>query len=180
MTYRTGPYAANGAQLANGMIDYLALMNARGGVNGVSLKWEECETGYKTDVGVECYERLKGNGKVAAVSPFSTGITYALLEKVVADNIVLFSMGYGRTSAAYGTVFPQVFNFPATYWSRGATSIMSYIADREGGAGQSRGQEDRSHPSRPSLWPRADPDAGKDGRRQRVRALALSPFRQAR
>ena len=132
LTYRTGPYAANGTQLANGMIDYLALMNARGGVNGVTLTWEECETGYKTDVGVECYERLKGNGKVAAVAPFSTGITYALLEKVAADDIVLFSMGYGRTSAADGRVFPWVFNFPATYWSQ-ATSIMSYIADQEGG-----------------------------------------------
>jgi branched-chain amino acid transport system substrate-binding protein len=100
LVYRTGPYAANGAQLANGMIDYLKLINAKGGVNGVMLSWEECETEYKTDVGVECYERLKGNGAVAAVSPFSTGITYALIEKTAADENVLFSMGYGRTSAA--------------------------------------------------------------------------------
>jgi len=106
LSYRTGPYGANGAQLANGQIDYMKLINAQGGVNGVMLTWEECETGYKTDVGVECYERLKGNGKVAAVSPFSTGITYALLEKAVADENVLFTMGYGRTSAADGRVFP--------------------------------------------------------------------------
>lgn len=132
LTYRTGAYAAGGAQLANGMIDYLKLVNANGGVNGVMLTWEECETGYKTDVGVECYERLKGNGNVAAVSPFSTGITYALLEKTAADENVLFTMGYGRTSAADGTVFPWVFNFPATYWSQ-ATSIMSHIADQDGG-----------------------------------------------
>ena len=132
LVYRTGPYAANGAQLANGMLDYLKLINAKGGVNGVMLTWDECETGYKTDVGVECYERLKANGKVAAVSPFSTGITYALLEKAAADQIVLFSMGYGRTSAADGRVFPWVFNFPATYWSQ-ATSIMKYIAEQEGG-----------------------------------------------
>ena len=132
LTYRTGPYAAGGNQLANGMIDYLKLINAQGGVNGVMLSWEECETGYKTDVGVECYERLKGNGKVAAVAPYSTGITYALLEKTAADNIVLFTMGYGRTSAADGRVFPWVFNFPATYWSQ-ATSIMQYIAEQEGG-----------------------------------------------
>ena len=30
-----------------------------GGVNGVKLTYEECETGYATDRGVECYERLK-------------------------------------------------------------------------------------------------------------------------
>lgn len=140
LVYRTGPYAANGAQLANGMIDYLKLINARGGVNGVMLRWEECETEYKTDVGVECYERLKGNGEVAAVSPFSTGITYALLEKAAADENVLFSMGYGRTSAADGTVFPWVFNFPATYWSQ-ATSILKYIAEQEGGLDQLAGKK---------------------------------------
>jgi branched-chain amino acid transport system substrate-binding protein len=58
LSYRTGPYGANGAQIANGQIDYLKLINAKGGVNGVMLSWEECETEYKTDVGVECYERL--------------------------------------------------------------------------------------------------------------------------
>ena len=149
LTYRTGAYAAGGAQLANGMIDYMKLVNANGGVNGVMLTWEECETGYKTDVGVECYERLKGNGNVAAVSPFSTGITYALLEKTAADQNVLFTMGYGRTSAADGRVFPWVFNFPATYWSQ-ATSIMSYIADQEGGmdklAGKKIGLVHLDHP----------------------------------
>ena len=149
LSYRTGPYAAGGAQLANGMIDYMKLINAQGGVNGVMLRWEECETGYKTDVGVECYERLKGNGPVASVSPFSTGITYALLEKVAADEIVLFTMGYGRTSAADGRVFPWVFNFPATYWSQ-ATSMMSYIADQEGGmenlAGKKIGLVHLDHP----------------------------------
>ncbi len=140
LVYRTGPYAANGAQLANGMIDYLKLINANGGVNGVMLTWEECETAYKNETGVECYDRLKGNGNVAAVSPFSTGITYALLEKVAADQNVLFSMGYGRTSAADGRVFPWVFNFPATYWSQ-ATSIMKYIIEQEGGVESLNGKK---------------------------------------
>jgi branched-chain amino acid transport system substrate-binding protein len=93
LIYRTGPYAANGTPIANGMIDYFKLINANGGVNGVMLRWEECETEYKTDVGVECYERLKGNGEIAAVNPYSTGIAYALLEKAAADHNVLFSMG---------------------------------------------------------------------------------------
>jgi branched-chain amino acid transport system substrate-binding protein len=149
LSYRTGPYAANGAPFANGMIDYLKLINADGGVNGVMLSWDECETGYKTDVGVECYERLKGNGAVAAVSPLSTGIAYALLEKAAADGNVLFTMGYGRTSAADGTVFPWVFNFPATYWSQ-ATSIMDYIGEQEGGlenlAGKKIGLVHLDHP----------------------------------
>src|SRR4029079_4513543 len=63
LVYRTGPYAPNGIPFANGYADYLNLLNARdGGINGVKITFEECETGYATDRGVECYERLKGKG----------------------------------------------------------------------------------------------------------------------
>ena len=48
------PFADSGTPIANGMSDYFALLNKRdGGINGVKLVVEECETGYKTDVGVE-------------------------------------------------------------------------------------------------------------------------------
>ena len=61
LVYRTGAYAPNGTPWANGKQDYIKLVNARdGGINGVKLTFEECETGYATDRGVECYERLKG------------------------------------------------------------------------------------------------------------------------
>ncbi|RYG07707.1 MAG: ABC transporter permease, partial [Burkholderiales bacterium] len=54
LSYRTGPYAPNGTPWANGKQDYLKLINARdGGINGVKLTYEECETGYATDKGVE-------------------------------------------------------------------------------------------------------------------------------
>src|ERR1043165_7062180 len=74
--YRVGPYGANGAAFFTGFLDYLALVNERdGGINGVKLSWEECETEYNNAKGVECYERLKS--KVAtgptAVHPMSTG-----------------------------------------------------------------------------------------------------------
>ena len=59
LVYRTGAYAPNGVPWANGYVDYLKLVNARdGGINGVKITFEECETGYATDRGVECYERL--------------------------------------------------------------------------------------------------------------------------
>ena len=84
LVYRTGPYAPNGIPFANGFADYLNLLNARdGGINGVKIAFEECETGYATDRGVECYERLKGKGPTGAslFVPLSTGITYALMDK---------------------------------------------------------------------------------------------------
>ena len=64
-TYRTGPFAVGGTPIANGYTDYLKLIQIRdGGIDGVKLEWEECEFGYNTGRGVECYERLKAKGGV--------------------------------------------------------------------------------------------------------------------
>src|SRR5213594_4356858 len=61
LVYRTGPYAPSGIPIANGFVDYFSLINERdGGINGIKVKWQECETQYDTKQGVECYEKLKG------------------------------------------------------------------------------------------------------------------------
>lgn len=141
LSYRTGPYAPNGAPFANGYVDYFQLINERdGGINGVKFIVEECETAYKTDRGVECYDRLKNkHGGATVISPWSTGTTYALIEKATVDKIPILSMGYGRTSAADGRIFPYVFNFPSTYWSQ-ATAVIQYIANEMGGTDKLKGQ----------------------------------------
>ena len=65
LVYRTGAYAPSGIPNANGFNDYFNLLNERdGGINGVKIVIEECETQYDTKQGVECYERLKGKGAV--------------------------------------------------------------------------------------------------------------------
>lgn len=133
--YRTGPYAPGGIPWADGFADYINLLNARdNGVNGVHLDLEECDTAYNTDKGVVCYERMKNNGPTGmpAVMPLSTGITYALLDRIVNDKIPLITSGYGRADVADGTVFPYVFNPPATYWG-GADIAIQYIAKEFGG-----------------------------------------------
>ena len=38
LVYRTGAYAPNGVPFANGMADYMKLVNARGGINGKKLE----------------------------------------------------------------------------------------------------------------------------------------------
>ena len=111
LVYRTGAYAPNGVPFANGYVDYLKLVNARGGINGVKVSFEECETGYATDRGVECYERLKGkHGGATVFQPLSTGITFALTEKIPGDKIPMITSGYGRSDSADGGVFK--WNFP--------------------------------------------------------------------
>ena len=140
--YRTGAFAPNGIPLANGFRDYWTLINKRdGGINGVMISWEECEFGYGTAPGVECYERLKNTGGGASlINPFSTGVTYALIPKAGVDKIPIHSMGYGRTAAADGRVFPWTFNFPTTYWSQ-ASTFIKYVGDQEGGMENLRGKK---------------------------------------
>ena len=143
LDYRTGAYGPNGVPVANGYTDYLTMLNERdGGINGVKIKNVTCETGYNTKKGVECYEKIKNTPPSGAlvVQPLSTGITYQLIPKASVDEVPIFSMGYGRTSAANGKVFPWVFNFPATYWSQ-ATALVQYIADQEGGLDALKGKK---------------------------------------
>ncbi len=142
MVYRTGPYAPNGIPFANGYADWWELLNERdGGIEGQKINVIECETAYNTKQGVECYENTKNEGNGALVyQPLSTGITYQLIPKAAVDEIPIFSMGYGRTSASNGEIFPWVFNFPATYWSQ-ATIFIRYIAEQEGGMDKLKGKK---------------------------------------
>ncbi|MBT7942149.1 MAG: ABC transporter substrate-binding protein [Alphaproteobacteria bacterium] len=144
LVYRTGPYAPSGIPVANGFRDYYTLINKRdGGINGVKITFEECETKYNTKLGVECYEKLKKNtagAKATLFNPFSTGITYQLIPKATADDIPILSMGYGRTAAADGRYFPWVFNFPTTYWSQ-ASAFIRYVGQQEGGMDKLKGKK---------------------------------------
>ncbi|MDF3415418.1 ABC transporter substrate-binding protein [Sulfitobacter sp. M57] len=133
LSYRTGPYAAGGIPFADGYADYFTMLNARdGGIGGVMTKVLECETGYNTEKGVECYESTKGEGSLV-YQPLSTGITYQLIPKTTADNIPMHTMGYGRTSAANGDVFSHTFNYPANYWN-GASGAVNYLLNENGGS----------------------------------------------
>ena len=141
LSYRTGPYAPNGTPIANGTVDYYKLVNARGGVNGVKILYEECETAYDTARSVECYERLKtAHGGAAVVQPWSTGATFAITEKASTDKIPLVTLGYGRSESADGTVFKWNFPLAGNYWVAGDTIIQA-IGKREGGMDKLKGKK---------------------------------------
>jgi branched-chain amino acid transport system substrate-binding protein len=127
----------------DGYIAYLTLLNERdGGINGVKLVWEECETVWDVTRGVECYERLKAKGSTGAtvVHPISTPLTYALTERASQDQIPLLTVGLGRTDASDGRVFPYVFNPPITYWSQNTAKIR-FIGQQAGGMEQLKGRK---------------------------------------
>lgn len=139
LVYRTGAFAANGNPWANGYVDYLKLVNARGGVNGVKISFEECEFGYATDRGVECYERLKGKG-ATVFQPLSTGVTFALTDKAPVDKIPLITAGYGRSESPDGSVFTWNFPLLGTYWV-GADVAIQHIAKQMGGLDKLKGKK---------------------------------------
>src|SRR5436190_90676 len=139
LTYRTGPFAGGGIPIANGMNDYLAMLNERdGGIGGVKIAIEECETGYDTKKGVECYEQVKAK-KPVVVNPYSTGITLQLIPKAAVDKVVVLSMAYGLSASADGQNFPWIYNPPATYWD-GLSIIMKYIGEKSGGLDKLKGK----------------------------------------
>ncbi len=131
LSYRTGPFAGGGIPVANGFSDYMNMLNARdGGIGGVKIVVEECETGDNSQKGVECYESTKGKGALV-YNPMSTGITLQLVPKAPVDEIPVLSMGYGLSATAIGEKFPWGFNYPTTYWNQ-LSSILKYI-DSKGG-----------------------------------------------
>jgi branched-chain amino acid transport system substrate-binding protein len=143
LVYRTGAYAPNGIPFADGARDYITMLNERdGGINGVKIAFEECETGYATDRGVECYERLKGKGPTGAAyfSPLSTGITFALTEKAPGDKVPLITMGYGRADSRDGAVFEWNFPLLGTYWTAANVAIQ-HIAKEWGGLDKLKGKK---------------------------------------
>ena len=92
------------------------MLNERdGGIGGVKLAVEECETGYDTKKGLECYESVKPKNPVM-VNPV-----------VDRHHAVADPQGGGRqdpdpvhglrpVGLGQGDVFPWIFNPPATYW----------------------------------------------------------------
>ncbi len=143
LVYRTGSFAPLGIPWADGKLDYLKLINERdGGINGVKLTYEECETAYVTDRGVECYERLKGKGPTGAsvFDPQSTGITFAVTDKAPNDKVTIQTTGYGRSESADGSVFEWNFPVLGTYWTA-ADVMLQDIAKKEGGWDKLKGKK---------------------------------------
>jgi branched-chain amino acid transport system substrate-binding protein len=141
LSYRVGPYAAGGSGYYGGAIDYWTLTNLTGGVNGVKLIWEECETEYNASKGVECYERLKKkNGGASTVEPLSTGIAYGLFDRVAQDKIPMTTFGYGLASSADGRVYDWVFPLGTTYWDQMA-AMIAYLGQKVGGLANLKGKK---------------------------------------
>jgi branched-chain amino acid transport system substrate-binding protein len=128
---RTGATQLVGVILCPGIMDYINLINSRGGVEGYRIKLDEIDHEYKVPPAVEAYERYKAEGAVS-IMLYGTPQTQALTQKLNEDKIPGTSPGFGTSAAANGTRYPYVFPIAASYWSQGAAAIK-FIKDRLGG-----------------------------------------------
>lgn len=138
--YRTGPFSGSGIPIGDGMRDYFMMLNERdGGIGGVKINFEECETGYDTKKSIECYEQAKSKNTIV-YSPWSTGATLAAIPRAHIDKIPILSMAYGLSASADGDRFPWVFNPPLTYWD-GASVMVRHMANELGGMDKLKGKK---------------------------------------
>ncbi|KKW69179.1 ABC transporter permease [Lampropedia cohaerens] len=138
LVYRTGQFAPLGVPWADGKLDYYKLVNARGGINGVQIRYEECETAYDTARGVECYERLKDqHGGAPGFDTQSTGITFAVSDRAPGDKMPVFTPGYGLSQSVDGRVYEWNFPLLGTYWTA-ADAMIQDILKKEGGSLQGK------------------------------------------
>jgi branched-chain amino acid transport system substrate-binding protein len=124
---RTGPTQLVGVNLCHGVLDYVKLVNKKGGVAGRPIKYLEVEHGYEVPRAVEAYETMKGQGAVVMLD-YGTPIVYALTPRHMADSIPGITPGFGRADSADGKRFPYIFPLAASYWSQGAAA-MKFVLD---------------------------------------------------
>jgi branched-chain amino acid transport system substrate-binding protein len=125
---RTGPTQLVGVNLCHGVLDYIKLVNKKGGVLGHPIKYLEIEHGYEVPRAVEAYETLKSQGAVAMLD-YGTPIVYALTPRHMADRIPGITPGFGRADSADGKRFPYIFPLAASYWSQGAAALKFVLDD---------------------------------------------------
>jgi branched-chain amino acid transport system substrate-binding protein len=129
---RTGPTQIVGTVLCPGFMDYIDLINSKGGVEGHKIKALEVDHEYKVPPAVESYERFKQEGAVT-ISVYGTPQIYALTQKLTEDRIPGTSPGFGSAAAADGTRYPYIFPIAATYWSQG-TAAVDFAKKQLGGS----------------------------------------------
>jgi branched-chain amino acid transport system substrate-binding protein len=140
-SYRTGPYAPSGIPQWGGIRDYINYVNSKGGVDGVKIFVQECETAYTVERAFECYERFKNGyqgAPVAVLVTTSSGFDAAISDKARADKMPIVSVAGGREDAVDGSVFPYQFPLLFDYWTE-SSIVIDYIAKQVGGYDKLKG-----------------------------------------
>jgi branched-chain amino acid transport system substrate-binding protein len=89
----TGNTSDVGIPYAQGVRDYVALTNSKGGVNGKKIKLLDVDYGYKIPEAVSAYKRMKEE-QVVLINGWGSGDTLAMKEFITADKIAYVSASF--------------------------------------------------------------------------------------
>ncbi len=131
-TDRVGPTQNVGSVMATAFHDYVALINAKGGIEGFKIRVVEVDNEYKVPPGVEGYERQKKEGAVS-IALYGTPIVAAVTQRLSEDKIPGTSPGFGTAAGADGKRYPYSFPIAASYWSQGAMGVQ-FAKEKLGGS----------------------------------------------
>lgn len=127
----TKVYTFVSTEYNQGERDYIALVNAEGGINGHPVKLIVHDHGSEPQRGIAQYNEARDEG-AALVDFLSTPVSNAMVPRVLKDEVCMLTLAHGRGDAIDGEVFPYVFPAMANYWSQSAL-IIKHIRDHDGG-----------------------------------------------
>jgi len=126
----TKAYSFITPQFAQAVRDNAELINSKGGLEGHPIEVIVRDHGNEPQRGIECYERLKGEG-VMVFDMLSTPVSRAVIPRIMKDGNILIQ-AYGRGDAVDGNVFKWVFPLGPTWWGQAANKI-AYIKQKSDG-----------------------------------------------
>mgnify|MGYP000001414958 CR=1 FL=1 len=102
----TGPVAGLALPGSMGLEDYLKEVNARGGIEGLKVKYIGVDTRYDVARGLSAYKRYRRDKNVLAVNIVSTPLGKMLERLTRKEKLVIMIPGDGEFQAHPGNFFP--------------------------------------------------------------------------
>jgi branched-chain amino acid transport system substrate-binding protein len=124
---RTGSTRIIGVELCSGVVDYIALVNRKGGVEGHPIAFTEVDHGYTAPRAVEAYEQFRKDGAVTVIN-YGVPTLLATIPRYMEDKIPVLNTGTGRADAVDGQAWPYIFPGTASYWSQAGVALK-YLKD---------------------------------------------------
>ncbi len=101
----TGPIAGLNVPADMGTEDYIKDINAKGGIDGIKIKFIGIDTRYDVARAVSAYKRYRRTPKLLVVNSIGTGIARAVGRLLVRDKRVQLTPGDGEFQAHLGSTF---------------------------------------------------------------------------
>jgi branched-chain amino acid transport system substrate-binding protein len=108
-----------------GCEDYIKDLNARGGVDGVKVKFIGVDTRYDVARGVSAYKRYRTESKLLVVNAIGTPIGKAVAPLTTKDKLITLVPGDGEFQANLG----RIFAWGPTYQDALAATVDWLLAD---------------------------------------------------